>query len=112
MIDDFRSGRITVRGIEYTSDVIIFADRVVDRWWRKEGHGLCIEDIESVMKEGPEIMIVGTGVEGRMQVPQQTRDYVNSMGAKLVVERTNKACETYNQVYKNAKVVAALHLTC
>lgn len=112
MIDNFKIGRIIVRGIEYTSDVIIFTDRVDGNWWRKEGHSLCIEDIESVMEEKPDVVIVGTGVDGLMQVPQQTRDFVAGMGAKLIVERTNRACETYNRVYRNSKVVAALHLTC
>lgn len=112
MIDNFDLGRITVRGIEYTSDVIIFADRVDGSWWRKEAHSLCIEDIESVVKDEPEVVIVGTGVNGLMRVPQQTRDFVSGMPARLIVERTDKACEMYNQVCGNSKVVAALHLTC
>jgi hypothetical protein len=112
MIDNFKSGRIIVRGIEYTSDVIIYADRVDSSWWRKAVHNLCVEDIESIMQKNPKVVIVGTGVDGLMQVPQQTRDFVSSKGANLIVEPTNKACEIYNQVYRNSKVVAALHLTC
>ncbi len=112
MIDSYEFGRIIVRGNKYTSDVIIFPDRVDDRWWRKEGHSLCIEDIESVMAEEPDVVIIGTGEDGLMLVPQQTRDYVTSQGVNLIIEPTKKACELYNQLYGNAKVIAALHLTC
>lgn len=112
MIDAFEFGRIVIDGKKYTSDVIVFPDRVDDNWWRKEGHSLVVEDIESFMQEEPDIVIVGTGVDGRMQVPDKTRKYMESKGADLMVERTKKACELYNEVCKNAKAVAALHLTC
>lgn len=112
MIDAYEFGRIVINGKDYTNDVIIFPDRVDDSWWRKEGHNLCIEDIESVMKEEPDIVIVGTGVNRLMRVPDQTRKYVESKGVNLVVEPTGRACDIYNQVSEKAKVVAALHLTC
>lgn len=57
MINAYESGRIVIDGKEYTSDVIIFPNRVDHSWWRKEGHNLCIEDIESVIKEEPDIVI-------------------------------------------------------
>jgi len=64
------------------------------------------------MKEEPDVVIVGTGVNGLMRVPDKTREYIESRGASLVVEPTRRACDIYNQVSKEAKVVAALHLTC
>ncbi len=112
MIGAYEFGWIVVDGKEYTSDIIIAPGKVHDSWWRKEGHSLCIEDIESALKEEPDIVIVGTGVDGRMKVPDATRKYIESKGADLIVERTKKACELYNQVSKNVRVVAALHLTC
>ncbi|MHA1839475.1 MAG: hypothetical protein ACTSYO_05915 [Candidatus Ranarchaeia archaeon] len=38
MIDKYEFGCIVIRGQEYTSDVIVFPDRVIDGWWRKERH--------------------------------------------------------------------------
>ena len=112
LIDSYEFGTVVMNGRRYTSDVMVFPERVIDGWWRKEGHNLCIEDIESVMKEEPDIVIVGTGVNRLMRVPDQTRKYVESKGANLVVESTGRACDIYNQVSEKAKVVAALHLTC
>ena len=112
MIDSYDFGRIVVDGKAYTSDVIIFPDRVKDNWWRKEGHALHIEDIESVIGEKPEVLIVGTGNYGLLEVLPETKKYIESKGIELIVEPTDKACEMYNEVSKDKKAVAALHLTC
>ena len=67
-IDSYQFGRIVVSGKKYTSDVIIFPDRVTDNWWRKTGHQLCLKDIAEVMTENPEVLVVGTGDSGLMKV--------------------------------------------
>jgi hypothetical protein len=112
MIDAYHFGRIVVDGKAYTSDVIIFPDRVKANWWRKEGHALHIEDIESVVNEKPEVLIVGTGKYGVLNVSAQTRAYIESHGIELIAEPTDRACELYNNLSRTKKAVAALHLTC
>ena len=112
MINSYDFGRIVVDGKAYTSDVIIFPDKVKDNWWRKEGHALHIEDIESVVEEKPEVLIVGTGKYGILKVLPETEEYIESKGMELIVEVTEKACEMYNEISKNKKAIAALHLTC
>ena len=99
-------------GKAYTNDVIIFPGRVKDNWWRKEGHALHIEDIDSVVEEKPEVLIVGTGKYGILKVLPETREYIKSKGIELIIEPTDKACAVYNEVSKDKKAVAALHLTC
>ena len=112
MINSYDFGRIVVDGKTYTSDVIIFPDRVKDNWWRKEGHALHVEDIESVVKGKPEVLVVGTGKYGVLNVSAQTRAYIESHGIELIIEPTDKACEFYNKISRTKKAVAALHLTC
>jgi hypothetical protein len=94
------------------ADVLIFPNRAKDNWWRKEGHALHIEDIELVVAEKQEVLIVGTGKYGVLEVLQETKEYIESKGIELIVEPTEKACEIYNKVPKDKKAVAALHLTC
>jgi hypothetical protein len=112
MINSYDFSRIVVDGKAYTSDVIIFPDRVKDNWWRKEGHALHIEDIESVVKEKLEVLIVGTGKYGLLKVLPETKEFIESKGIELIVEPTDKACEMYNEISKDKKAIAALHLTC
>lgn len=111
-IESYSFGRIVIDGHKYTSDVIVFPDKVEGNWWRKEGHSLHEEDIKSVLERRPEVLVVGTGSTGRMAVLPDIRKRVESEGIRLIVEPTEKACETYNELLREKEVVAALHLTC
>jgi hypothetical protein len=111
-IDSYRHGQITISGKKYTSDVIIFPHYVKDGWWRKKGHLVCTEDVEEVIQEKPEVLVVGTGDEERMEVLSETQRYLTKQGIELIAQATDKACQTYNQLCSSRKVIAALHLTC
>jgi hypothetical protein len=39
---------VTVDGREETRDVIVLPERIARGWWRKEGHGLVLEDLDEV----------------------------------------------------------------
>ena len=52
-IEHYSFGNITIDGQTYTSDVIIYPERVDASWWRKEGHNLQIEDLAGVIKAEP-----------------------------------------------------------
>ena len=112
IIDSYHFGQIVVNGKNYTSDVIIFPDRVKAHWWRNKGHQLCLEDIAEVITENPEMLVVGTGVSGLMKVLPDVKQSLEARGIKLIAEPTNEACNIYNQLCQSQKVVAALHLTC
>ena len=112
VIDSYRFGQIVINGRNYSSDVIIFPDKVRDNWWRKEGHELCLEDITEVMTENLEVLVVGTGSSGLMKALSEVQQKVEARGIKLIVEPTSEACEIYNQLSRFQKVVAVLHLTC
>ncbi len=112
VIDAYQFGRIVVNGKEYTSDVVIFPDTVNSDWWRKTGHELCLEDIAEVITGNPETLIIGTGASGLMKVLPEVRLTAQAQDIKLIVETTDKACSSYNQLCHSQKVVAALHITC
>ena len=112
IIDSYQFGLIVVNGKKYISDVIIFPDGVRDNWWRKTGHQLCLEDIAEVLTENPEVLVVGTGSPGLIEVLAEVRQVVEAQGIELIVEATDKACHTYNRVCCSRRSVAALHLTC
>lgn len=112
MIELYDFGRVLINGRTYTSDVIVFPDRVEDNWGQRERHRLSIEDLQEIVKAKPEILIVGTGYSGLMEIPSKTADFVQSKGIKLLAKPTREATELYNKLSKTNKVVAALHLTC
>ena len=113
MIDSYSFGRIAINGKRYNNDVIVFPDRVEDNWWRKQGHRLQVKDIETVVKEKPEVLVVGTGYYGLVKITAETIEYLKSKGVELIAQKTRDACTMYNRlVDSRKKVIAALHLTC
>jgi hypothetical protein len=113
MIEYYDFGIIVINGKRYTNDVIVFPDKVKDRWWRKKGHRLSIEDLEEVLKTNPQVIVVGTGYSGLMKVLNEVRQSLDKKGIRLVIEKTGDATKTFNKLVNSGeKVVAALHLTC
>jgi hypothetical protein len=112
MIDSYSFGQIIIKGKTYNSDVIIYQDKVDHKWWRKDGHLLQRDDLSDIIKCNPEILIIGTGQTGLMEVPEDTKRFVQSKGIKLIIDDTENACKIYNNLISKNNVIAALHLTC
>ena len=71
-IDSYRFGHIVIDGQPYDKDVIILPGGVLAGWWRREGHLLHPDDLEAVVDADPELLVVGQGASGRMQVAPET----------------------------------------
>jgi len=112
-IEKYSFGSIHVDGRKYGRDLIIYPGKVHPEWWRKEGHKLQLEDIPEVLADPPEVLVVGQGDPGRMQVDRRVAETLSNLRVQLVVAPTQKACDTFNELsQKGKRVVAALHLTC
>ncbi len=112
-IDSYSFGNIVINGKAYTSDVIIYCDRVDASWWRKEGHLLQWPDITDIVKTKPDILIVGSGYSGVMSVSPELVDHIAALGIDVKVEKTTKAVELFNSLQgKTSRVIAVLHITC
>jgi len=112
MIDSYSFGSITVNGRRYTSDLIIYPDRVESSWWRKEGHNLCMEDLQDVLHYRPEVLVIGKGKPGLMAVREDLIEQLAQRGIEVHTAPTARAVKLYNRLSPDKKVVAALHLTC
>ncbi len=111
-INSYSFGDINIEGKKYSSDVIIFPEKIIAAWLRQEGHFLHIDDLLDVLQEKPDVLVVGTGYFGAMEVPQETVDKLVSNGIAVHIEKTAQAVEVYNNLQKEQKVFAAFHLTC
>ncbi|MEW5806951.1 MAG: Mth938-like domain-containing protein [Acidobacteriota bacterium] len=112
-ISSYSFGKIVFQGKSYSSDLIIYPDRVDDLWWREEGHLLTLMDIEEVLKANPEIIVVGTGAFGMMKVDPALKEILFNRGIELIAERTKEACDVFNRYLKKGnKVIGMFHLTC
>ena len=111
-IDSYSFGKIIIDGKTYTSDVIIYPDRVDASWWRKEGHYLQKADLKDVVESSPEVLVIGTGSMGVMTVPKDTVAFLQAKGIEVHVEKSGKAVEAFNSLTATRRVVGAFHLTC
>ena len=112
MIEEYQFGRIVIDGCEYRRDVIILPESIKADWWRLEGHLLQVADLQDVLAAAPDVLIVGTGNSGVMQVADEVRQRLAAEGIELHALRTPLACEEYNRRLGRGDVAAALHLTC
>ena len=112
MIKSYSFGNITIDNQKFTKDIIIFPDHITSNWRRKTGHLLVEEDITEVIDYKPEVLIIGTGAYGLMKVDDRLKEKLKSLGIEFVIKKTADAVEEYNKIYKDKKVVSALHLTC
>lgn len=113
MISSYGFGKIVINGETYSSDVIVFpSGKVFLNWWRESGHSLSEKDLEEVFSSKPEVLVIGTGYWGRMDVPKATSDIIASKGIELHVAGTKKAWEIFNRLIQSRKAVGAFHLTC
>lgn len=115
MIDSYKFGEIVISGKRYTSDLILFPERVIENWWRKEGHKVHFEDLEEILEHEPkpDVFVLGTGYHGLVKVPPEVKTALKSHGIELTAQPTREACQTFNKLLKSKRrVVGAFHITC
>jgi hypothetical protein len=113
-IQDFEYGRIVIDGREEHRDLIITRSGVLPNWWRREGHLLVLEDLESILDKPPAVLVVGTGTTGNMRAAPGLVEELASRGVETEVLPTAQAVRRFNELLDLPEVdaAAALHLTC
>jgi hypothetical protein len=109
-IEGYGFGCVTIDGPEETRDVIVLPQRVVRGRWRREGHGLVLEDHNEVLDELPDRLLVG-GAYGQMRPDLGTLETLRARGIDVEVLPTAEAVQRYAELDPR-KTAAALHLTC
>jgi hypothetical protein len=105
-------GKIVVDGVEYRNDIILFWNGKVEKWWRKEGHHVCLEDINSILESEPEVVVFGTGKHGVMKVGKDVINALKDRGIECIELISDRAVEEFNNLVKSKRAVLAIHLTC
>jgi hypothetical protein len=113
MIDSYHFGAMTVKGTTHRNDLKIIGDQVIGDWWRIEGHALHEADIADILAASVEILVVGTGDSGRMQMSRGAAQALERRGIQVLALPTGQAVGVFNALRGQGKRVAgAFHLTC
>lgn len=113
-IEEYEFGRLVIDGQTYTSDLMICGGEIYKEWWRQEGHSLGMDDLKWILLRKPEVLIIGKGNVGCMEVPAEIVDELQHRGIQVQVANTGPAIELYSEIVEkdNRKVGAGFHLTC
>ena len=111
-ITNYQFGRIEIDGRWIHADLIIFPDgRLKENWRRDQGHLLEYSDILPLINAGPDIIIVGTGAYGRMDMDSRLISQLSDI--ELVALASLQAVTEYrNAIKRPGSVGACFHLTC
>ncbi len=97
----------------FCRDLKVIGEKIVENWWRKEGHRVDPSDVTDILNANPDVLVVGTGYAGFMEVPSSLRLLLERNNIRLIAEKTPEAVETFNHLRLQGKrVAAAFHLTC
>ena len=111
-IDSYDFGHIVIDGISYKNDLLIWPDKIKADWWRQESHLLRVSDVAEALAVHPEVLVVGRGQPGNMQVDLELAAFLKEKGIDLVAVPTREACRIINSLAGKRRLAAALHLTC
>ena len=117
-------GRFKIRSTEHGKSTagqtlgvgkdICLIGEAVSRWKERKWRLLNEKMVECVLNRGIEILVIGNGALGAIEVPEKVKNYLRQNGIKeIIVEKTPRACATYNRLFKEGVRVALLaHGTC
>jgi len=113
MIDTFAFGSIVIDGRRYASDLLIYPDgHVQDAWRRGRGHVLSQKDIAALIASRPQIIIAGTGVNGRMRPEGDLERVLSQRNIRFMAAPNDRAIQWFNDLCQGSTVGACFHLTC
>lgn len=110
-IDSTSFGSITVGGKRYAHDVWIFADGSIRR--RDRDHEFTLDELDILLDGRPEVVIVGTGQSGCVEIDEDAAREAGRRGIKIISDVTPNALKQYNEAVKaKRKAAGAFHTTC
>ena len=110
-------GRVTTPSQGSFKDAQLYPGGAREWDWRETGTrhspGIQPDDLRAVLSHGAEVVVLGTGMHGRLQVPADTVEFLHNQGVKVFQAKTREAVRRYNElVDAEVPVGALIHSTC
>jgi hypothetical protein len=116
-VDAATFGSIFIEGREIGNDVILRLDGSIQKRKKKlskkvygTSHMISREEIRFIYEKGGELLIIGTGHYGRVELSVEARRYLKKHGCRVKLEATPEAIHTWNTA--GEKTIALFHVTC
>ena len=112
-IDRCSFGSLVINSKTYGDDLIILPDgKILKPWWRKKGHQLTMDDLGKLIDSSPEIIVVGTGVSGRVIPDKNIETDLAELSIEFIAMPNEKAIKVFNHQAPAKRIGGGFHLTC
>jgi hypothetical protein len=112
-IDGYSFGSMVINGKTYRDDLIILPDgKILKPWWRKQGHQLTMDDLQELIDSSSEIIVVGTGVSGRVIPVKNLETNLAKLSIEFIAVPNEEAIKIFNQLALEKRIGGGFHLTC
>jgi len=117
-IESTKFGEITIDGRKY-GQVLLIGDLVLEREAMRleevfgTTHRIGDWETEQLLHDKPQVVIVGTGQNGILQVDEKFLQRMQGSGVEVIVNITPQAIKIYSEkVNQGERVNALMHTTC
>lgn len=112
-IDNFSFGSLVINGKTYTDDLIILPSGEIRKpWWRKHGHQVKMDDLQELIDSSPEIIVIGTGVNGMVIPDKNLQEDLSKLAIEFIAEPNQEAIKVFNRLDPGKRTGGGFHLTC
>ena len=75
--------------------------------------GIQVADVREVVENGTRVVILTRGQQGRLQIQEETLDYLEDQDVSYQIEKTGRGVELFNNLSRRGERVGGLfHSTC
>lgn len=110
-------GSITIDGRKIRNDVILRLDGSVKKRKKKlskriygTSHTISLDEVKYVYEKGAELLIIGSGQHGLVQLSSEAKKYLKKRGCQVKLMDTPQAIRAWNKA--EGKVIGLFHVTC
>lgn len=115
-INSIEWGKIVVENEQVYKDAKLFPGGSREWDWNETGThhqpGIQPADVEELLKKNAQIVILSKGFHERLQVCDETTDFLTESEITFYILETGKAVEKYNDIRREKPVGALIHSTC
>ena len=111
-------GGVKINGQNFR-DVIVVGEEIEERDDQRlhqlfgRAHWIGDWEVEKLLSNNPEIVIIGNGTGGLLEVTSEVEEKFKTAGVELRILLTPQAIAEFNKLYQESKRVNALiHTTC
>jgi hypothetical protein len=116
-IDETEFGSITIDGKTYDHDVVIRLRGDIVKRKKKlskklygTSHVVSKDEAKFVFEKGTELLVVGSGQEGNVQLSPEAEAYLAKKGCEVLIKPTPQALHVFNEARR--KKIGLFHVTC